>query len=219
MTDPHGPSPTDDRRATNTKILKAFGWVAGGLILIVLLGAMFGEDADPEANSAPAAESAATEEATAVSPEAPTDAASEKPSGTPEPNLTPKQQVEADLADSGISHPRVLWNRPERGYVTVKFRVGDNLTDGFIRLGIADDVFSAAEAFRDSGVKYDRLLFEGTFPLVDKYGNESQGTVFRTQLKRSTVNKINYDNVTVTDWEGLEQLAGAPVGLHPDFRG
>lgn len=143
-----------------------------------------------------------------------------KPSKAPAKPLTPLQDFDKRINDIGHLHGEKLeqnWNGP--GTLVVNFDVGDNLSKKLIRVGIAKDVFAIAEAAKKSGVRFKELSFRGMFPLVDKFGEESDGQVFFTTFTRNTVNRINYDEILVTQFDNIEDLAADNVVvLHPDFR-
>lgn len=138
---------------------------------------------------------------------------------------TPKGKLLAAIkaGDRDIESPRVSeYTTTDDGkkYAEIKFKVKDNFGNKTIRTGIAQDVFSMAEAALKSGVPFDELAFRGMFPLTDKYGNDSLGQVFFTTFTRDTLKKIKFDNVVATQYDNIENLSiDGIVMLHPDFRG
>lgn len=129
---------------------------------------------------------------------------------------TPLERLEDAVAESGADSATVEMSGST---VSVTFEVSDNLTDGFIRTGIAQDVYDMAERIKKSGVDYEEVTFEGTFPLTDQFGNTEDGRVFYAAFTRSTLGQINYDNPTATSFENMENLAvDGIVQLHPDLR-
>lgn len=161
------------------------------------------------------------EPAGAAAQPTPTATSSGKPTpSTPKPSkpATPAEKVQAAVEATDVDAPRVKLNSPQPGYIKITFKVGDNLSNHLIQIGLAHDVFDSARAIRDTEVPYKRLWFDGTFPLQDKYGKEYVGRVFHVQLKKSTVDRINFDNILVTTWEGLNRLADSFVILNPGLR-
>jgi hypothetical protein len=60
---------------------------------------------------------------------------------------------------------------------------------------------------------------EGTFPLVDEFGNEEQGRVYEAVFRRKIVEKINFEGIDEGSLDAVERLtATGSVGLHPDIR-
>jgi hypothetical protein len=105
------------------------------------------------------------------------------------------------------------------GFLTVRFKVADNFTDGAIRGGIAIDTFAILEAALDSGAEWRMIDIEGTFPLVDEFGNEEQGRVYQAVFRRKIVEKINFEGIDEGSLDGVERLtASGSIGLHPDLR-
>ena len=131
---------------------------------------------------------------------------------------TPKGKLKAALAKTDdVEGAKV--NTIDGGYIEVGFKVGDNLTDGTIRTGIANDVYAMAEPINKSGVKFKELAFRGTFPMSDKYGNTKPGQVFFTTFTKKTLNKIQYDDIVATSFDNMENLViDGIIVLHPDLR-
>ena len=130
---------------------------------------------------------------------------------------TPKGKLKAALAKADdVEGAKV--NTIDGDYIEVGFKVGDNLSNGTIRTGIANDVFAMAEPVNKSGVKFKELAFRGTFPLTDKYGNTKAGQVFFTTFTKKTLNKIQFDNAVATSFDNMENLViDGIIVLHPDL--
>ena len=136
---------------------------------------------------------------------------------------TPEAKLLAALKKTDAEKPKVAsYNDLDSGkgkYAEVKFNVGDNISNGTIRTGIANDVFDMAEAALKSGVPFKELAFRGMFPLTDKFGNTEPGQVFFTTLKRSTLAKIQFEDIVATSWDNMPNLViDGIVVLHPDLR-
>lgn len=176
---------------------KRFMIPIGFFVLMVILGSF----AEPQDTS--------TSDTTAASPAAP---------------KTPEGKLLASINDTDrdIEKPSVAeYTTTDDGvkYAEIKFKVGDNLSNGTIRTGIAQDIFAMAEAALKSGVPFDELAFRGMFPLTDKYGDTKAGQVFFTTFTRDTLEKINFDNPVATQFDNIENLSiDGIVMLHPDLR-
>jgi hypothetical protein len=147
---------------------------------------------------------------------------SKAPQEAPTPT-TPKAKLLGALKETDAEKPRVAsYYNLDNGkgkYAEVQFNVGDNITKGTIRTGIANDVFDMAEAALKSGVPFKELAFRGMFPLTDKYGKTEPGQVFFTTFKRSELEKVQFDDIVATSWDNLPNLViDGIVVLHPDFR-
>jgi hypothetical protein len=102
------------------------------------------------------------------------------------------------------------WN----GMVT--FRADDNLTTGFRKTGIENDMRDAYKAFfNGTDVKIKEIVLDAEFPLVDDFGNESDGSVYVTYLTGRTAKKVNWSEADYLDWTRI----WTTTVLHPEFRG
>lgn len=177
--------------------------IALGIGALVIFGALSTEtETDPDAKP---------DSSETTSPDAPTP-------------TTPEGKLLAAVKDTDrdVESPKVVkYMDTDDGvkYAEIQFKVGDNLSNGTIRTGIGLDVFAMAEAALKSGVPFDELAFRGMFPLTDKFGNTKSGQVFFTTFTRDTLEKINWDNRVVTQFDNIENLSiDGIVLLHPDFR-
>ena len=108
----------------------------------------------------------------------------------------------ADLAKAtGVDGAQAEWSGDgsEGGFLKITFPVQDNLTNNMIRVGAQKDTMSILRAVKESNIEYKRVFVHGTFPMVDKFGNETEGTPLVAQYIPETVNKINYDEILVQE--------------------
>ncbi|MBO0729300.1 MAG: hypothetical protein J2P57_08575 [Acidimicrobiaceae bacterium] len=192
----------------------AVGAAASTALLVGVIAAASGggSEAEPPAG---VSQSQAEQQAPAEQPAENAPAPVEKPAPVPEKAATPVQRLQQAVDDSRADSPRV--SREAKGVYVINFDVGDNLTAGMIRTGVAMDVFDMAEKINESGVSYQKLIFWGEGPLTDAYGNTEDGLLFRATFTNDTVQRINWDSF-VSSWDGLEQLADGFVYLHPSLR-
>ncbi|MEX2375301.1 MAG: PASTA domain-containing protein [Dehalococcoidia bacterium] len=95
------------------------------------------------------------------------------------------------------------------------FEASDNLTRGMIRRGIESDIAQAIRAaFHEPGSDLDLLHVTASFPLIDQFGNESQGDVYAVTIDRATAGQVNWDNPHAIDWPNVWETRFT----HPDFR-
>lgn len=124
----------------------------------------------------------------------------------------------ADLADAtDVEDVNIEWNAGAEGdLLKITFPISDNFTAGMIRTGAQRDTMNILHALKESGIEYTSVMIDGTFPMIDEYGNSFQGTPLTTNYRPETVNAINYDEFTVQDriWD----LADIYV-VHPDLSG
>ena len=152
----------------------------------------------------------------------------EDEAGTPVAYQTPEQAVRSAIVEAlgksnrevpgGSSNARqvqkVAFND---GVITVQWTINGNLSSGMRIRGAKMDVIKILKAVQGSSISYKSILVEGTFPLVDKYGNASERQVVTAPYDRSTVDKINWDNFLTNN---VFQIADGEFGalLHKDFR-
>lgn len=112
---------------------------------------------------------------------------------------SPQLALETALKDSLGESNR---NRDDRVIVLIEdstiyvtFRVQDNFSTEWIRDGMGSDTLKILYVVRNSGLEYDELVVEGTFPLIDAYGNTEESTVLVATYKKDTVERINFEGV------------------------
>lgn len=126
----------------------------------------------------------------------------------------PAERVAAEVEDEVDSAKVDDASAPKRGEWSITFKVDDNLSKGMIRDGAKYDVLRILRGIHEADVKATWVSIEGTFPLVDKYGEESQGQVVFAGFDGDTLDKINYKDVEYLE---AEELATTWI-LHPDLR-
>lgn len=138
------------------------------------------------------------------------------------PTLTPDEQVRAlisgVLGKGNRNMPRLTsieWS-PSDKTLTIKWAIDDNLTEDFIKRGAKMDVEAMLKAIDTQGIPYDydSVVLDGSFALVDAYGNTSEQRVVLLTYYRSTIEKINWDNF-LTD--NMYVIADS-VYIHPAFK-
>jgi hypothetical protein len=103
---------------------------------------------------------------------------------------------------------------PSKCVFQVRFRVGDNLTNGMIRSGAKVDIQRILQAADESGLEFHEITVFGSFPLVDKLGNESLDVVTKATYEGSTIKNINWNNFLFKNVYDIAQYHW----LHPAFR-
>lgn len=96
--------------------------------------------------------------------------------------------------------------------VIVVFAVNDNL---FMIVGGAKrDIRDCLKAVSESNLDYSTIRFQGTFELVDKFGNSSEGKVLDMTYTKRNVERINWDAFLFGDAFTIASEAW----LHPEFQ-
>lgn len=123
-----------------------------------------------------------------------------EPTATAPPTATlePIQALHNALADAIGGSNRDADPRLEvtdfDGTVEVIWTINDNLTDGMIKGGARLDIRNMLEVMAGTDYPYSNIIFRGTFPLVDNFGNSSEETVVTAEYSRETVERINFSN-------------------------
>jgi hypothetical protein len=89
------------------------------------------------------------------------------------------------------------------GMVVVDFAINDNLFEDSIVYGAKSDIIDILHAVYDSSLEYDNVLVAGRFSMRDKYGNVGETQVIGAIYDRSTLAKINWDNIYPDDILGI----------------
>ena len=67
---------------------------------------------------------------------------------------------------------------------------------------------------RDSNIDVSRVTMRGSLILIDVYGNEKEGDVVRVSYDKDTMDRINFDNVSLDNaW-----IIADESWIHPAFR-
>lgn len=91
----------------------------------------------------------------------------------------------------------------DNGYLLIRGEGKENLTSNMTVNGLYLSIFTILkEIHGDEKIK--TAAFNLTLPLVDQYGNSSSEVVLKLELKRETLDKINYEKF---NYENLESIA------------
>jgi len=124
---------------------------------------------------------------------------------------TPRDRIIQSLGDSnrGVQHVRELSIDSPDASITIAF--DDNL---FVAAGIQHEVVNTIKAILQSGQNVQSISLRGTFELVDKFGDSTEGEVVRAKYLRATLDRINWDNF---DRRNIYAIADE-VWLHPAIK-
>jgi hypothetical protein len=82
--------------------------------------------------------------------------------------------------------------------VSVRFSLNDNFSeDAILRSGMLD-IIDILKAVDSSSVDYSIVIVEGTFLMVDTFGNESEDVVMFASYSKENIAKIKWDSF-ITD--------------------
>ncbi|MGI8681425.1 MAG: hypothetical protein ACR2JO_04700 [Mycobacteriales bacterium] len=134
---------------------------------------------------------------------------------------TPQQALNAKIASAlgpgnrkGIKRVKAVTFPASSGHIEVEWAVNDNITTGFIKDGARLDAVNILKAIKSSGVPYDSVFVNGSFPLQDKFGKSTEESVVRAAYTSATVNRIQFDNIS---FKTIFDLADS-ANIHPAFK-
>jgi hypothetical protein len=105
---------------------------------------------------------------------------------------------------------------PSEKVLQVTFAIDDVLTESLTEDQARKDIAAILREVAASGVKVKRVTVEGTFPMVDQLGNESEQTVVRAGYNGSVIRSIDYDGF---DSDNVyDKGIAAYAGISPAFQ-
>lgn len=191
---------------------KALTVVVAGFLAICVFGTM-AAIANPSETPPAQAQAQAQVEPPKEETKAPEEA---EPSPETEEEAQPVDLMADPVAATGVEGATAEWMNgdPEGRLLKITFPISDSFTSGMIRTGAQMDTMDILHAVRDSDIDYKRVFIHGTFPMMDQYGNTTEGTPLAVQYLPETVNAVNYDEILVQEkiWD-LADMAK----VHPDL--
>ena len=136
----------------------------------------------------------------------------------PEAEQTPEQRLRSEMiSELGTSNRDV--NRLqdltyEDSTVRVRWAINDNLTQGMLRTGARSDASDILRLIAESGLPYQTVEIQGTFPLVDLLGNSEESVVTQAAYTRATLDRVNWDDFL---YDNVFLIAEGST-IHQDFR-
>ncbi|MFE4523991.1 hypothetical protein ACFRCQ_18095 [Cytobacillus firmus] len=124
----------------------------------------------------------------------------------------PKSTVESILIkelgkETNMDNPRVvniedLSESPDALYFVATLNADENLTNKLTKTGILSDSKSALEKI--SKIKeLKKIVLQWQLPLTDQYGNTEDGQVMIINIEREALDKINWDNFDINNFENV----------------
>lgn len=102
--------------------------------------------------------------------------------------------------------------------VFAEFNGDDNLTANMRKGGIQSQMAEVYIALHTSGKDVQTATVAAYFPLVDKYGNESDGVVLKTSLSKAEAAKVNWSADNTMLRRSILPDVWTTVLVHPEFR-
>lgn len=118
-------------------------------------------------------------------------------------NMTEEEKiqylVEQQLkGDNNLDRPYLrnvsLTKQVDGGWgVFIDFNASDNLSKNLRKTGIESDMSELYIALYTSDYNVTSVVISAYFPLVDKYGKETEGIVYKTYLDKAEADKVNWE--------------------------
>ncbi len=208
--------PTAFSRFIKNPTRKKVGLILGGLFVVFFIG--FGMTTDTKT---------ATNTSNEPTPQAQT--VKNDPTSAPQaPVLSEKDQIKALVTDqlNGTNNmkrdnlKKVEVSEGEGGgwNVTVEFNANDNLSTNLRKKGIEKKMSEIYTTLYQSGKDIRIATVTAYFPLADKYGNESDGVVYKSTLDKAVADKVNWKVDRSTLQLSILPQVWTTVMLHPEFR-
>lgn len=102
--------------------------------------------------------------------------------------------------------------------VFVEFNGDDNLTANMRKGGIESKMAEVYIALYTSSKDVQTVTVAAYFPLVDRYGNESDGVVLKTSLSKAEAAKVNWSADSSTLRRSILPDIWTKILVHPEFR-
>lgn len=135
------------------------------------------------------------------------------------------RQIVADVlkGSTNMSKPRLrkvdVVKQVAGGWgVFVEFNGDDNLSAKSRKGGIESKMAEVYIALYTSGKDVQAATVAAYFPLVDKYGNESDGVVYKTALNGAEAAKVNWSADNTTLRRSIVPGVWTATLVHPEFR-
>lgn len=165
-------------------------WIVAGVVAFLIIASLVGDAEEDKDTAAPAT----TSQAPAESPVEPAPTEEAEPPG-PEPPAGVEFRTEGDA-------------------VNAEFDIDNSLTEGMVKDGARFETIEILEYARAAYPNASQVTVQGSYPMVDDYGNTSTNVVINLTYLRSTLDRINFDGV---DKDKIWELADTAY-IQPWFR-
>lgn len=211
--------------------------VKGGVTLVVVFGLVAAaivdarESRDTEfvftAPETPEAAEGATEDESTTTAVEETTTATEAPTTTQAPTTTVTEPpTQAELIEDAVAdalgesnrdyEPRFTVTANPGLDIIVTWAISSNLTDGMTKDGARLEAVDILKAVREVATDYSGVRVEGTYPLVDQFGNSSEKRVVLASYSAETLSRFNWDQFNYKNI--FEPNVADDVYLHPAFQ-
>lgn len=139
----------------------------------------------------------------------------EEPEEAKEPELTTEERIEqlANEHFGQVDDFRYVEGVEEgTEYISVNAQISDNLTTNMTRKGFIMNIRDFVESIKDES--FGEVYVGGYADMVDQYGNESNYEVISFSMLKETVDKINFDNISIENFENVADN----INIHPSLQ-
>ena len=113
------------------------------------------------------------------------------------------QRLQVHAANSGLE-------------IVLTWAISESLTSNLTKDGARLDTTEILKVIRSfTAVDYIGARIEGTYSLVDKFGNVTEERVFHGTYSKATIQRINFSNF---NFKNVWDITDAPAFIHPAFR-
>ncbi len=142
--------------------------------------------------------------------------------------ITPKQKIENKVSeilngknnlDKNFLRKIEITDEDNNTFaVNIEFNASDNFSANLRKKGILIKMSEIYQSLYRGNMDINSAIITAHFPLIDKYGNEEDGMVYKTSLLKEEASKINWsvDSATLK----LEIIPGIwnDLFIHPEFK-
>lgn len=105
-----------------------------------------------------------------------------------------KSQIESIVKKTNSTAGTKITKNGDRYEVSIAIAASDNaFGNKYIKLGIQEDMTELYKTLFNSGLPISIIKIGAVFPMMDKYGNESNDIIYATELSITEAKKVNWD--------------------------
>ena len=98
--------------------------------------------------------------------------------------------------------------------VTIQWAINDSLTEGMTKSSANLDIINMLRTIYTGDFGVEKAVLDGTYSMVDKFGQVTEDRVIHYEMGASTAGKVNWENVNFHDMYDIADK----VSVHPTFR-
>lgn len=137
----------------------------------------------------------------------------------PTPSLTIEQQIEKaakNVTGSSFRKITITPTTDDKNLIDIHITGNENLTTSMTRKGLYMDGANLFEKLYATGLPIKEVREFIYLPLIDKYGNKADEIVVKMSLKAETAAKINWGNVSKSEFDKVADQSKTHSALLQD---